>query len=204
MDNVNDQQPPKNPSGSEPDDFPDDFAREEERTELFIRLLAEHERRLAAYVMTFVPRVADAEDILQETKLALWRSFENFEIGTNFGAWARRAAFHRILDFRKRKGRESQRLCFSDSCYEQLAATFERGEERREAQAKELSRCLARLQPNHREIVSLRYLEGLSVEQIAGRVGRTVAATYRVLSRIRLALRDCVQGPSTPSAEAHS
>ena len=165
-----------------------------DRSELFIKLLAENERRLTAYVMTFVPRAADADDILQEMKLGLWRSFDRFEVGTNFGAWARQAAFNRIMDFRRRKGRESKRLVFSDSCVESIADAFERDVDLIEAKSERLSDCVARLRPDHARIISLRYSETLSVEEIAERVGRSAGATYRVLSRIRLALRDCVLG----------
>lgn len=167
---------------------------DDDRAEQFIQLLAQHERRLAAYVITFVPRSADADDILQETKLALWRSFDQFEIGTNFGAWARQAALHRIFDFRKRKGRESKHLVFSDACLEQLADAFEQDVHNRETQMERLSGCVAKLSPNHRQILSLRYGEELPVQDVADRIDRTVTATYRVLSRIRLALRDCVCG----------
>lgn len=162
------------------------------RADAFIRLLAQNERRLTAYVITFVPRSADADDILQETKLALWRSFDQFEIGTNFGAWARQAAFNRILDFRKRKGRESERLVFSEACLQQLADTFNNNAEQREAHSERLSGCIAKLSPNHRYILSLRYEKELKVEELADRINRTITATYRVLSRIRLTLRDCV------------
>ena len=165
---------------------------DDDRAEQFIQLLGEHERRLAAYVLTFVPRTADADDILQETKLALWRSFDRFESGTSFGAWARQAAFNRILDYRKRKGREQKRLVFSDACLQHLADTFEQHADHREARSDRLSQCVAKLSPNHRQILLLRYTEELSVAAIADRIDRTATATYRVLSRIRLALRDCV------------
>ena len=167
---------------------------EDDRSEMFIKLLAENERRLFAYVMTFVPRAADADDILQETKLSLWRSFEQFKSGTNFGAWARQTAFNRILDFRRRRGRESHRLIFSDSCVENLAVEFEHSAEQMDERIERLSDCVAKLPEAHRRILAFRYNESMSVVETAKRVDRSVAATYRVLSRIRLALRDCVLG----------
>lgn len=165
---------------------------DDDRAELFIRLLAENERRLAAYVLTFIPAAADADDILQETKLALWRSFGQFEAGTNFGAWARRAAFNRILDFRKRKARESNRLVFSDNCLQHIADAFEEGVSEREDQANRLAHCLGKLSVDHRRILSLRYFNKLPIEQVADNMQRTTQATYRVLSRIRMVLRDCM------------
>lgn len=173
---------------------------DEDRAEVFIRLLAENERRLAAYVMTFVASPSDAEDILQETKIWLWRSFEEFEVGTNFGAWARQAAFFRIQQFFRKRASERKRLVFSDECLSQLADDFERDVENREDQSERLADCVAKLSLKHRQVLTFRYGEGLAVEEVAARIGRTVAATYRVLSRIRLALRDCIQGEESQLA----
>lgn len=171
--------------------------------EEYLRHLTACDEALTAYVMTLVPATSDAQDILQETKLALWRSFDSFEPGSNFGAWARRAALNRILDYRKRKGRESRRLWFTDQCCEMLTEEFEAAPPAiREEQGRRLRECIGRLQPRHREILVLRYFRDSSVEEVAARVDRTVDATYRVLSRIRLALRKCLtRSPSisTPS-----
>lgn len=163
-----------------------------DRAEEFIQLLAKHDRRLAAYVLTFVSSATDADDILQETKIWLWRSFDQFETGTNFGAWARKAAFFRIHQFLKKQGTESKRLVFSEACLEQLAEAFEERVELREERIGRLSDCVAKLSSSHQQILALRYREELVVQEVASRINRTVTATYRVLSRIRLALRDCV------------
>ena len=162
------------------------------RTEEFIELLALHDPVISAYVMSLVASNSDAQDILQETKIALWRSFEQFETGTDFAAWARRTALNRVLDYRRRKGRESERLWFSDRCYELLAEEFEADADRRTEHTNHLRACIAKLQPQHQQILTLRYFHDATVEDVAARVNRTVTATYRVLSRIRLALRKCV------------
>ncbi len=162
------------------------------RTEEFIELLALHDPAISAYVMSLVPSNSDAQDILQETKIALWRSFEQFEAGTNFAAWARRAALNRVLDYRKRKGREAQWLWFSEDCYELLAEEFEANADHRAENANRLRACIAKLQPQHRQIITLRYFHDATVEDVAARVNRTVEATYRVLSLTRLTLRKCM------------
>src|SRR5262249_34859663 len=82
------------------------------RTELFIRLLGQSHRSLHLYVMSLVPNRNDAEDILQQTNLVLWREFHQFEPGTNFTAWACRVAFNQVLAWRKRRQRD--RLVFSE------------------------------------------------------------------------------------------
>jgi RNA polymerase sigma-70 factor, ECF subfamily len=162
------------------------------RVEEFIELLTRHDQMLTGYVMSLVPSAADSQDILQETKMALWRSMASFQSGTNFGAWARKTALYRVMSFRKKKGRENQRLWFTDECYDMLAADYETAPNDFAEKSRQLKACIAKLQPAHREILVLRYFRESSVEDVAARVERTVEATYRVLSRIRMALRKCL------------
>ena len=173
------------------EDFKSDM--NNERNELFIRLLAEYERKLTRYVMALVPRIADAEDILQESKLVMWREFPKFEEDSNFNAWARKVIFYRILNYRKVKKKDSERYVFSDAFFEVLGEEYESGEERREKQFKQLQKCIGNLQPEHKTMIMLRYYEGEPIEGMADTIGRTVAACYKTLSRIRLNLRKCLQ-----------
>ncbi len=162
-----------------------------DRTTVFLELLTSHERALSLYVHSLVPRDSAAEDILQQTKLLLWKHFDDFEIGTNFLAWARKTAFHQILTHRRLKKREH--LPLDEVSLEALGAVVSElaGEipQRHEA----LRLCLARLPKEHRQLVLLRYFEDLEIEQVAERVKRTEAAVYRALSRVRMNLLDCVQ-----------
>lgn len=158
--------------------------------EEFVFLLARHERLLGAYVMTMVPHPQDADDILQEAKVVMWRNFAKFELGTNFGAWARKVAFHQVLAYRKRKHRD--RLDFSEEFLRTVADEAEASAERLEQRERLLHDCVAKLPADHRDALHLRYHEGLSLEDLAARLDRTVGALYRLLSRVRHVLHECV------------
>ncbi|MGB0580736.1 MAG: sigma factor-like helix-turn-helix DNA-binding protein [Limisphaerales bacterium] len=73
-----------------------------------------------------------------------------------------------------------------------LAEEYEETSDKFAEKSQQLKTCIAKLQPAHREILILRYFKDSSVEDVAARVERTVEATYRVLSPIRLALRKCM------------
>jgi RNA polymerase sigma-70 factor (ECF subfamily) len=60
-----------------------------ERTTEFLTLLTQNDRALGTYVYCLVPANADADDILQQTKMIMWRCFDRFELCTNFLAWAK-------------------------------------------------------------------------------------------------------------------
>lgn len=175
------------PAQIPPDDFPELSA---EQVDAFIRLLGQHQRRIFLYVMTLVPNWNDAEEIIQETNLVLWREFGRFQLGTNFLAWASKVAFHQVLAWRKRKQRDRLEFspAFLDAVAEEAAASADALEERSQA----LSRCIDRLVPAHRDMLTLRYREGLAIEAIAQKIDRSVDAVYRALSRIRHSLHECV------------
>src|SRR5207302_1003415 len=77
----------------------------EERVDEFLRLFASHEVRLRGLALSLVPRWADAEDVLQEANLVMWRKFEQFHTGTNFFAWASRIVHLKVKEHRRRKTR---------------------------------------------------------------------------------------------------
>jgi len=160
------------------------------RADVFMRLLSENQRRIALYVLGLVPRWNDAEEIIQETNLVLWREFGNFQVGTNFPAWACTVAFHQVLAWRKRRSR--QRLRFTDAFVEAVAQESAAAGEQLDGRWRHLSRCLEKLPDHRRELVRLRYSEECSIEELAERSGRTVTAIYRALSRVRRVLFDCV------------
>ena len=163
---------------------------DDDRTEAFLRLLNEHERALAAYVHSLVREPSDAEDVLQETRLVMWRCFDDFEPGTNFKAWGRKIAFHQILAHRRKASRTT---ALGDECLELLAHEIDRNEVRHSRQAEALRLCVKRLSRPHRQIFLMRYSRDLSIEEIARAVNRTEGAVYRLLSRLRAGLQDCVE-----------
>jgi RNA polymerase sigma-70 factor (ECF subfamily) len=167
---------------------------ESDRTEAFLRLLTEHERRLAIYVTGLVVCPQDAQDVLQEGKIVMWRQFHQFELGTNFAAWARKILFYQILAFRRRSKRDRSEF-LSDRLLETLSEESESAirEQRWQKREKALQECVTKLSGEHREILELRYRDEASIEGISRRTERTEGAVYRLLSRLRKNLHQCVE-----------
>ena len=70
----------------------------------FLALLARHEQPLAACVHALVPNWQDAEEVLQETRVTLWRQFADFQPGSDFQAWARTIARYVSRSHLRRNG----------------------------------------------------------------------------------------------------
>ena len=66
-------------------------------TERFVEHLTDQQRDLYAYIMTLLPRVQDADEVLQETNRILWTKRADFREGTSFRAWACRIAHYQVL-----------------------------------------------------------------------------------------------------------
>lgn len=159
--------------------------------ESYLRLLAEHDRSLAGYVHCLMNSTADADDILQECKVVMWRQFGEFEPGTNFLAWARKIALHQILNFRRKETRRATSPV-DQAFIESVAAEIEKRSDHLEHRAEALRACLQKLPKPHRQAIIWRYYEDCEIAEIAEKANRSETATYRLLSRIRQTLNACV------------
>jgi RNA polymerase sigma-70 factor (ECF subfamily) len=160
------------------------------RLDEFVRLLTEHDRGVWLYILSIVPNWADAEEIHQETNVKLWQEFGKFTPGSNFAAWARTIARFEVLSFRERRQRDWLYLSeqFLDLVDGDVEAVVDRGKTRQDV----LADCVDELSPFNRELVRLHYTVGCKIKEIAGKVGRTPEAVYKILQRTRLELRQCV------------
>ena len=124
-------------------------------------------------VQSLVPE-SDADDVTQEIFLSLVRSIERFQGGSAFATWFYRIAMNRVADY-YRKISLRQRANFSK---ERNPRAFDP----REWIDSELTlkEALVNLPDKYREILVLRFLEGLSFGDIAERLSLTYGATkYR-------------------------
>jgi len=58
----------------------------------FVKLFMRHQNQIYAYILTYVPHAADADDIMQEAATVAWEKFGAFQPGTDFALWVKRIA----------------------------------------------------------------------------------------------------------------
>ncbi len=160
----------------------------EERRRL-VALLATNQRRIFAYIHTLVPDPHAAEDLLQETCLVISEKFHEFVPGTDFVAWAFQVAWWQVRAARQRFARS--RVVFDDGVLEAVAATARTMTADLDGRREALESCMRRLPPRDRDLLLSRYEPG-GVKEAARRSGRSMAAAYKALARIRKMLFDCV------------
>ncbi len=167
--------------------MPDDSPR---NSEAFVQLMTEHQGRLYAYILSLLGDPDQANDVLQETNLVLWRNAGEFQMGSNFRAWAFRIAHFQMMAHRQRQMRD--RLVFDDAMLAVLDPAAKAVDETYEERQERLTECLEKLPESQRELLRQRYADGLSLQAIADSVRRTANAVAQTLFRVRRTLIDCV------------
>jgi RNA polymerase sigma-70 factor (ECF subfamily) len=134
--------------------------------------------------------VSDAEEVFQQTSIALWENFDQFEPDSDFGAWAAKVARFRTLNFLRSKRRE--RLYFSDSIIAQLAECPFEPNDVQAKRLRALSECRQKLTSSDQALVALCYC-GEPIRDVAAQIGRPVRTVYKSLARIRRLLFECIE-----------
>jgi RNA polymerase sigma-70 factor (ECF subfamily) len=161
------------------------------KMERFAALLASCQRRVFLYAMGLLHNPADAEEVLQETNLVLWRKFDQYQPGSDFGQWACRVAHYEVLKVREKKARQ-ERL-FSGEFIEVLAAESASSVDRTDARREALAGCLKKLREQDRQLLMHRYQPSATTRSVAEALGRSVQGTRKSLHRVRMALLACIQ-----------
>ncbi|MCG8587082.1 MAG: sigma-70 family RNA polymerase sigma factor [Pirellulales bacterium] len=165
---------------------PDDAAHEE-----FVRLFAETNHRIYAFVTTLVPHHADADDVFQQTSVVLWRKFADFDPTTDFVAWACRVAHFEVMNFRRTSGRRA--VVFDDQLVENLSKEWSQAEPQLGRRNRLLEACMDELPPKDHQIIQACYARGAKINRVAERLGGSVNTLYKTVARIRRALRECIE-----------
>jgi len=164
---------------------------QQEQPEEFVHLILTNQVRIHNFIRSLVSNHQDAEDLFQKTSMVLWRKFDQYESGTNFASWAMRVAYFEVCDYRKKLARA--KVTFSqevfDALAEKVAEVSVDADERREA----LENCINGLSDTNREMIKMRYVQDVPVEDLADHLNRPVKTVYRLLQQVRAWLQNCIE-----------
>ncbi len=158
--------------------------------EVLIMLLTEHQERLFRYIFSLVPLEADAKDILQETSVALFRKFDQYDESRPFLPWAYRFAYLQVQKHREKASRAP--LFFSEDVMDLLASERDRHEPALEERLRLLDRCLEKLGTEDRALLTSRYARRESAEAMMERFSLSRRTLFRNLEGLRRRLHECV------------
>jgi RNA polymerase sigma-70 factor (ECF subfamily) len=158
--------------------------------ERFLALFVSNQKRIFGFIQALVPHRADAEDLMQETVMAMWRMFDRFSQNGDFCAWGIQIARFRILTYRKKK---NLRVRLSDEAFEKVLEHADTISEAGNDRLEVLESCLGKLSKDDSRLLQMRYRQGVTIKEIAEQMGRSVQGMYKVIARIHAALQKCVK-----------
>lgn len=157
----------------------------------FTEIVRRYQRAVYRLAHGLTRNAADADDLAQETFVRAYRALERFRAGEPLYPWLSRITMNLAFSlFRHRRRRPEtaleplveagQQWGVEDDPLEHAA-----GREQRE----QLQAAFGELSEEHQAVLSLRALEGLSYEEIAGTLQVPVGTVMSRLSRARSELR---------------
>jgi RNA polymerase sigma-70 factor len=156
-----------------------------------VRLFQESVWRISAAML----RDRDATDnLVQQVFVDAYLHLDQYEPGTDFGAWIRTVARNRLRKELRTSSREERRLeRYRLRLSERLRSEAGDHQDDADLYLTALRGCRELLSDRESAMLQMRYERGLTFDAIAAKQGQTAEAVQRMISRIRFRLRDCIQ-----------
>lgn len=170
-----------------------------EDKELVLKILTRDRKALLVFYRRYAPKLsrfiagkianpADAEEVLQDTLYAFLEAIRDFQGKSNIQTFLFSICQHKVIDYYRRK--KLKHAVFSQMPrLEAIISPLTGPEDQLDATLvkEKIHAVLGRLLPRHRQILQLKYLEGLSVAEIAKRLAMTFKSVESQLFRARKA-----------------
>jgi RNA polymerase sigma-70 factor (ECF subfamily) len=163
------------------------------KDEVFKNILEENQSAIRAYVAGFGINLAHVDDIAQDVFIEYYKNMDKKPAHIEDIRWlkgiAKNLTFNHIRQQKRKIAKE-----FALNC-EILATTetpLEKVLENNEL-AHALANCMTKVSQQSRDLLALRYSQGLNSNKIAHRLGKTAEAVRIALKRVRDFLKKCLQ-----------
>lgn len=178
---------------------PQSDLQQQDRRQLFSRLMREHHRDLLVFAGAATRNSDAARDIVQEALVSAWKKFDEFEKKRDFGAWVRGIVRFKTKDWFRRQNRQP----VSDSDLVELEIDLNAWRDSLPADTtifEKVEECIGKLPGNFKAAIRSFYFEDRSGEEAASTLNISPSNLRKRLERARALLHDCISAPSNPLA----
>jgi RNA polymerase sigma-70 factor (ECF subfamily) len=156
----------------------------------FGMLVERHHANVRACLAVRMNSVHDAEDLAQEAFLIAFRKLPGIDPTMSLGPWLRGIAMNLLANYRRKFratpiGANEELQTLIDSRIEPSEHESERMSALRE--------CLETLDGPSRALVSARYADGATLDELASQTKRKTSAVSMQLHRLRALLAECIE-----------
>jgi RNA polymerase sigma-70 factor, ECF subfamily len=165
--------------------------------ERIVQLIGSCQHSLLIFMYSLLGSRELAEDALQDANVILWRKRDEYLLGTNFLAWARRIAYLEACNLRKQ--RKNKVPVFSELFMQEISVDFESASSITSSVEAFLKECVNLLDDPDRSLLERRYNDGATPQAIAAELEQSVRSVYRNLERIHGRLFKCISEKNAES-----
>ncbi len=166
-------------------------------TDAYERLVLRYQDRIHALVLRMVRDRQDAEDLTQEAFIRAFRALHAFRAEASFHTWIFRIAVNTVISHRRKKQLPTA-AAIGTSEPDDPVATIDPPDPRRspdealeaEERRKAVVHAVNTLDPEFRDAIALRDLQGCTYDQMAEILGCPVGTVKSRIHRARLALKE--------------
>jgi RNA polymerase sigma-70 factor, ECF subfamily len=168
---------------------------------LAAKILQGDKKAINLFYKTFKPKITsflkakisskkDREEVMQDIFLTCFNCLPTFKFKSSLSTWVFSITRHEVSDYYRKKKLKTvlfSRLPFLEKLADKALGP-ELALQEKEAKQK-IKKTFKNINEGYAQILRLKYIEGLSMAQIAGKLDKTVKAVESKLSRARLAFQ---------------
>lgn len=163
-----------------------------ERSEGLAVLWLKAEPVVRAFVAASVWDAHHAEDVLQEVATVVAKSFASYDASRPFPPWCLGIARLKVLEYFRSNSRDRTVLS-NETLLALESAAQDIAEDHLVARRAALQVCVRKLRGRQRQVIEMKYLREVSIDEIAKRLTTSTSAIGVTLYRARTNLRECVK-----------
>lgn len=169
--------------------------------ESYAILVRKYNRDVVRVVSSMLFSTHEMEDLVQKVFVDAYEKLDRFEAGRDFSKWIKGIARNTVrMHLRKNRTLEKHKSLYRDWSLCQLEG--DENFELIDKKAKALETCFKEVSDNNKSIVELKYRNRWTLDKIAEKLGRSLEAVTKALSRTRAELRSCIRRRITENDQA--
>lgn len=173
-------------------------ANEQRDPEAFSELYERYSPRIYAFLCQHLNgRTQEAEDLTAEIFTKVYEKIDSYQFrGVPFSSWLFRVARNHLIDHVRRQQPRPEHGAMPLDSASEVAEPGAAGELDRQLTNEGLRGAMRHLTEEQRQVIELRYLQGLSTQEAADAVGKSEEAAKKLQARGLAALKRAMDCPS--------
>lgn len=165
----------------------------------FEELISTHQQKVYNIALRMLANEQDAFDASQEVFLKVYKNLDKFQENSSFSTWLYRITTNTCLDMlRKNKDKKNDVSIDSQIAFEDGEASFQLEDKEADVEEEILMKerrqalylAMEQLTPEHKKMIVLRELQGMSYQEIAEVTGSSIGTVKSKINRARISLKN--------------